>query len=873
MVPAPFNTGLPGLDHVLKGLLPGDNLVWQVDSVDNYQPFVAPCCAAAKAAGKTVIYFRFARHEPLLPEGAGAEVHRLHPDGGFEKFIGDIHQVLSTVREHGVYIFDCLSDLAVDWCSDRMLGNFFRLTCPYVYEVEGLAYFAVLKNLHSPHAIATIAGTTQILLDVYRHDSNLYVHPIKVQQRHSPTMYMLHAWEGDKFRPVTESATIATILNSVPYDGPLVSRPRLGVWNRAFMQAEELVEAHGRPRGSAAQEREASRKLMRMLLSRDERLLKLAEKHMMLQDLLAIWKRMVGTGLIGGKSVGMLLARAILRKADPRWERLLEPHDSFFIGSDVFYSYLVQNGCWWIRQNQRSPSLFLQEAEEGRRRILTGTFPPDIQQEFAAMLDYFGQCPIIVRSSSLLEDALGNSFAGKYDSVFCVNQGPPEKRLDDFMSAVRHVYASSMSEKALRYRARRNLLEKDEQMSLLVQRVSGAMYGNLYFPQVAGVGLSYNPYAWDERIDPRAGMLRVVFGLGTRAVDRSDDDYTRVVALNAPDLRPEAGFEQVRRFAQRKMDLLDVAANRHLSMDLVDVIAQSPSIDLEMFATRDEELERLAVETGRPHVFSWILTFERLLAETRFVQDMRDMLQTLESAYGCPVDTEFALNFFGPEGYKINVLQCRSLQVHAEPGVVAMPDDVKKGDLLVEARGVVVGPSRMSTVERLIYVVPSIYSQMPINERYYVARLIGRLMHSDPKGTPPQVALLGPGRWGTTTPSLGVPVSYAEIGKAAVLCEIVSMREGLVPDVSLGTHFFNELVESNTLYFALFPNKDDNFLNERFLEQMPNRLERLLPQAGNWSRVLKVIEAEDLADGRQFMVNANHVEQHVAIFLHEPMPL
>ena len=148
----------------------------------------------------------------------------------------------------------------------------------------------------------------------------------------------------------------------------------------------------------------------------------------------------------------------------------------------MFYSYLVENGCWWLRQKQRDPATFLDGVEEARRRILTGSFPEYIEKEFAEMLEYFGQSPIIVRSSSLLEDNYGNAFAGKYESIFCANQGPHQKRLADFLAAVRAIYASTMSENALRYRAQRGLLDRDEQMSLLVQRVSGAPLGQLVLP-------------------------------------------------------------------------------------------------------------------------------------------------------------------------------------------------------------------------------------------------------------------------------------------------------------------------------------------------------------------------------------------------------
>ncbi|HSW45085.1 MAG TPA: PEP/pyruvate-binding domain-containing protein, partial [Phycisphaerae bacterium] len=833
-----------------------------------YRLFVEPCCRAARANGKMVVYFRFARHDPLLMEDSGAEIRELHPEQGFEQFIGEIHRVLDWTRDQGVHIFDCLSDLAVDWCSDRMLGNFFRLTCPYVYEVAGLAYFAVLKNRHSPHAIATIADTTQIFLDICRHQSRLYLHPTKVQQRHSPTMYMLHEWVGETFRPVTESVTIARIMNSIPFYGLGAARPQLGVWAQAFLEAEDAAKPRRPGKEQPESESQVVRRLLRMMFSREDRLLDLAQEYFSLSDVLRIWRRMIGTGLIGGKSAGMLLARAILKRANPRWEQLLEEHDSFYIGSDVFYTYLVQNGCWWIRARQRNPATFLEGAEEGRRRILTGTFSPEMQQEFAAMLDYFGQAPIIVRSSSLLEDAFGNSFAGKYESVFCVNQGPPNRRLEDFMTAVRTVYASAMSEKALRYREKRGLLDRDEQMSVLVQRVSGAMYGHLFFPQAAGVGLSYNPYPWNERIDPWAGMLRLVFGLGTRAVDRTDDDYTRVVALNAPELRPEAGFDQVRRYSQRKVDVLDLASNQIVSKDLVDLMAECPSTPVDFFASRDDAMERLAAETGKPVVFSWVLTFERLLEDTSFARDIRDMLKTIENAYGCPVDTEFTLNYVDRGRFRINLVQCRTLQVQAETGPAALPARIDQADLVFDARGTVVGQSRLVNIDRFVYVVPAVYGQLPMQDRYCVARLIGRLIHLDEQsGGVERVALLGPGRWGTTTPSLGVPVSYAEINRASVICEIVAMREGLVPEVSLGTHFFNELVEANVLYLALFPGRDGNFLNEAFFDSMPNRLESLLPGAANWSHVLRVIDAADIPERRRVRVNANNISQRVVCYL------
>ena len=142
-----------------------------------------------------------------------------------------------------------------------------------------------------------------------------------------------------------------------------------------------------------------------------------------------------------------------------------------------------------------------------------------------------GQSPIIVCSSSLLEDNFGNAFAGKYESVFCANQGTPEERYECFEQAVRTVYASTMNEDALEYRINRGLFDMDEQMAILVQRVSGDQYSEGFFPHLAGVGNSSNLYVWDKNIDMDAGMLRLVFGLGTRAVDRTASDYAKLYAL------------------------------------------------------------------------------------------------------------------------------------------------------------------------------------------------------------------------------------------------------------------------------------------------------------------------------------------------------
>ncbi len=859
------NTGLAGLDRILNGVILGDNVVFQVDEIEDYMRFVSPFCLEARARGKDLIYFRFAEHQAVVPEGSCDHIYELHPEAGFENFISDIFAVIERFGRGAFYVFDCLSELSVDWYSDRMLGNFFMLTCPYLYDYDTVTYFALFRNHHTTFAIDAIHSTAQVVMDVYSHKDEIYVHPLKVDGRQSSTMYMLHRWAGEDFVPVTSSATTAEILTEVPQPWLDYSLHQQDIWTKCFLHAHQIVDATSADRSEDWKGSNLFNRLVRMAVSRDDRLAGLIEQYLEFSDVVDIGKRMIGTGLIGGKSVGMLLARAILRK-DERWRTRLEPHDSFFIGSDVFYTYLIQNRCWWIRRQLNDPASGFVLDEEAERRMLTGRFPADIEAQFIKMLEYFGQSPIIVRSSSLLEDAYGNAFSGKYESVFCANQGTPQERLEKFLDAVRRVYTSTLNREALAYRAHWGLLDRDEQMAILVQRVSGAVYGDRFFPQIAGVGDSFNPYVWSGDIDPQAGMMRLVFGLGTRAVDRVDDDYTRIVALNAPLRRPEAGSDDVRRYSQRKADILDLAGNRLTTSDFEDIVQPLDLFPLDIFASRDLALERRAADAGR-EVFSWTLTFDQLLSGSAFVEDVRDMMKTLERAYAHPVDIEFTANFTDIGDYRINLVQCRPFQTKGNILSVESACAVSAEQKVLESAGPVIGSNIATTIDRIIYVVPEVYGSMKLSDRYAVARAVGKIAHLKHRGEKPTILLVGPGRWATSDPFLGVPVSFSEIDTVSIMCEVVAMHEGLVPEASLGTHFFNDLVEYDMLYCAVYPDRKEHTLDRNFFKEAPNELPALLGSDA-LSSVIKVIDRKE--DGPHICVSSDVLKQRLTCYSDVP---
>lgn len=864
------NTGLPGLDRILNGIILGDNVVLQVDTIDDYIRFVSPFCLEARRQRRDLIYFRFADHGVVVPDGTCDHVFELRPEEGFENFISEILKVIERFGKGAFYVFDCLSELSADWYSDRMLGNFFLLACPYLYDFDTVAYFALIRNRHTPFAIDAIHGTAQVVMDVYSHRGEVYVHPLKAEGRRSDTMYMLHRWEGEEFIPVLTSTTTAEILTEVPQPWLDFSMHQRDVWTNSFAQAWDIVSSTTPDRRAAWKGCNLFRRLVRMAVTRDARLMRLIDEYLDCSDIVDIGKRMIGTGLIGGKSVGMLLARAILKSKDIDLTNKLEPHDSFYIGSDVFYTYLIQNHCWWIRRNLRNPESGFVMDEGARERMLTGRFPKDIEDQFVKMLEYYGQSPIIVRSSSLLEDAYGNAFSGKYESVFCANQGTPQERLDNFLDAVRRVYMSTLSKEALAYRAHWGLLDQDEQMAILVQRVSGAVHGDQFFPHVAGVGVSYNPYVWHGDIDPRAGMIRLVFGLGTRAVDRVDDDYTRIVALNAPLRRPEASSEDVRRFSQRSADIIDLDGNSLVSRPFQNIVERLSDIPLEVFASRDLALDRYLQETGSKEAFTWMLTFDQLLSQGPFVKDMRNMMRELEDAYKHPVDIEFTVNFTDIDDYRINLLQCRPFQTKGKVLSVERPLSAPPESVILQSTGPVIGGGIATPIDRIIYVVPEVYGNMKVSDRYAVARLIGRLTHLQDRETKPTILLIGPGRWATTSPFLGVPVSFSEINTVSVLCELVTMHEGLVPEASLGTHFFNDLVESDMLYCAVYPQRDENVLDQDFFSKAENRLSTLVPEAASLSSAIKVIDGADGEDGPRIYLSSDVPKQRLTCYLDSP---
>lgn len=854
----PVSTGIPSFDGVIDSLRLGDNVVWQVDDLADYRYFAGLFVQSALKDDKRVVYIRFADHEPLVDD-EGVILYRLDPRSGFESFSTEVYNIVTKEGDGVYYVFDCLSNLLSEWATDLMIGNFFVITCPYLFELNTIAYFALIRESHAFQTVARIRETTQLLLDVFTDRNKLYVHPLKVWQRYSPTMFLPHVKEHEGFLPIINSVDAAKLFSELSLRRTEKGELSLDYWDRLFIDAEELLE---KPWESVRKEEMIDR-ICKIMITRDPRMAMLVKENFSLEDLLRIRERLIGTGYVGGKSVGMLMARRILEKDELfDWRSQLEAHDSFYIGSDVFYTYLVQNGWWRLRMDQKTKGGYFEKAQVLREKMKTGIFPDEIKDQFMRMLEYFGQSPIIVRSSSLLEDNFGNAFAGKYDSIFLPNQGSPEERYRTFEEAVRTIYGSTMNVDALTYRLQRGLSEIDEQMALLVQRVSGSHHKQYFFPDMAGVGMSYNIFTWKKDMIPEAGMLRLVLGLGTRAVNRVEGDYPRIVALDAPLQKPHAGMEDTRRFSQREVDVLNLEKNELETISVLNLMGQHLEVNLDLIAVRDHEINERIREQGIKDQEAWIITFDELLSRSSYARTMQNMMKKLETIYQYPVDTEFTVNFSGKDEFKINLLQCRPLQTIGQEKRVELPGKMARDRIFFEFEGNFFGGSISERILRVVYVNPKEYTEISLSQKHDIARCIGRLNRRISDRSELPVMLLGPGRWGSTTPSLGVPVRFSDINNISVLGEIAYAMGNLMPELSYGTHFFQDLVETGIFYLAVFPGNKGVRFNVNWLSGFANKLEELAP---DYAAYRDVIGVYDVA-GVDLKIMADVVHRKVICF-------
>jgi pyruvate, water dikinase len=608
--------------------------------------------------------------------------------------------------------------------------------------------------------------------------------------------------------------------------------------------------------------------LARRFLTEQPDFVNTAKKYLAIGDFHELAQRIVYSGRtfgrLGGKAAGLFLAGKVVARSglDGLAADLRIPR-SWFIPSDGLFDFLYHNDLGEVlNRKYDDPDRVRLEYPHLVQLFKSSLFPPAMLRGLSTVLDDLGGRPIIVRSSSLLEDRLGSAFSGKYKSLFLANTGSKRQRLVALTDAIAEVYASVFGPDPIEYRARRGFLDLHEEMAILIQEVVGRKIGPYFLPVFSGVAFCNNELRWSPRIRREDGLLRLVLGLGTRAVDRLGDDYPVLVAPGQPGLRLHQTRDEAVHYSPKKLDVIDLQSGGFETVDVPAFLAahgeRLPMLRQLISIAGHDRLRRpvglidLTKETA-------VVTFEGLIADSPFLGRMRALLQLLREAMGTPVDLEFA-----SDGEHLYLLQCRPQGMSEGISPVAIPRDLPPERVLFTANRYV-SDGRVDALTHVVYVDPEAYGRLDADAMREVGRAVGRLNRLLPRR---QFALLGPGRWGSRGDiRLGVPVTYADLSNTAVLMEIARSRDGYVPDLSFGTHFFQDLVESAIRYLPLYPDDPGVTFNENFFSGSPNELDVLVPELTYLSDVVRVIDVGRASGGLSLRILMNGESDEAVGFL------
>ena len=577
-------------------------------------------------------------------------------------------------------------------------------------------------------------------------------------------------------------------------------------------------------------------------------------------------------GKLGGKSAGLLLAKEILDHFTDEYESFneIKTPKTWFITSDGLLNFMDYNNLEEVmEQKYKDIGQVRQEYPYIIQVFKNSSFPLEIVKGMLMALEDFGEVPLVVRSSSLLEDRIGTAFAGKYKSLFIANQGSKEERLLELMDAVAEVYASTFGPDPIDYRAENDLLDYHEEMGIMIQEVVGTKVGHYYFPAFAGVGFSRNEFRWSPRIKREDGLIRIVPGLGTRAVDRMSNDYPILISPGQPQLKVNVTIDEMIRYSPVYIDLVNLDSGEFETAELdklKEFGTEYPMIHQvvsRLMQTHLQQVQPMGIDFKNDYL---VVTFNGLISRTGFVQQVKDILDVLQKEYNQPIDIEFA-----HDGKNLYLLQCRSQSSGIEYKPAQIPSDIPvKKTIFTANRHISNG--MISDLTHIVYVDPKKYSEISdIETLKGIGNIVGRLNKILPKH---QFILMGPGRWGSRGDiKLGVSVTYSEINNTTMLIEIARKTKDYVPDLSFGTHFFQDLVEANIRYLPLYPDDSGNIFNEEFLEKSENVLTSFLPDTEKFQEVVRVIDIPATTSGQVMQVLMNGETNKAVAIISEPSEL
>ena len=610
--------------------------------------------------------------------------------------------------------------------------------------------------------------------------------------------------------------------------------------------------------------------LIRRILSDQPEFIRVAKKYLAMDDFSDFMHRVIypadSHGRLGGKSSGLFLAAQILKRSKRQTDLLntVKTPKTWYLTSDAIFYFMNENNLEDIlEQKYKELRQIRHEYPYIIHLFNNSRLPPQMAKGLSMALDDFGDVPLIVRSSSVLEDRTGAAFAGKYKSLFIANQGTKEERLAALINAITEVFASMFGPDPIEYRFEHSLLDNHEEMGIMIQEVVGTRAGDTYFPAFAGVAFSENEFRWSGRIKREDGLVRFVPGLGTRAVDRISDDYPILISPGQPRLRVNVTPEEIVRYSPKKMDVINLKTRTFETVEIPALLRECgrdyPLANQIFSLIKEDHLQQpggMGIDFEKEEV---VVTFDGLVNRSSFVGQIQAILSVLQEALGHPVDIEFA-----HDGTHFYLLQCRSQSYSEDFLPAVIPSEIPPERFLFSAHRYLTN-GMILDITHVVYVDPQQYAELDdYQDLLAVGSAIGRLNQLLPKR---QFILIGPGRWGSRGDiKLGVSVTYSDISNTAMLVEIARKQRGYQPEPSFGTHFFLDLVEASIRYLPLYPDDPETVFNETFFTQQRNLLPDLLPDFAYLGQVIRVVQVCEATGGLTLHVLMNaEINKAVAI--------
>jgi hypothetical protein len=521
----------------------------------------------------------------------------------------------------------------------------------------------------------------------------------------------------------------------------------------------------------------------------------------------------VGEGEIGGKARSLPFLHRLLELSGA--QREFAPHEllvpeTWVLATSVFDRF--------VERNHLESCLDLDSDEEIRRRFLAGNFDGEVEEVVADYLATHG-APLAVRSSSASEDAYRHPAAGMFQTLFVPNRDPGRHR--QLLQAIKLVYASAYYSQVGHYLRAHGVPREDEKMAVALEAVVGHTYGNLHYPVLSGVAQSVNffPVA---AMRPEDGVAIIVFGLGRRVVAGLDGmRFCPRYPKLRPD-RPEA--RDLIALAQHEFDAVDLtSAGRELCGEADTLVTLPVDAAMEHGTLRDVtstvDLESGVLLEGMLAEGPRVVTFERFMRETLFPlpRVLSRVLELVSDGFGSAVELEFAFRFSDATSNRrgqFALLQARpmaSLEHSQNVVIPQLPDEQ-----VVLRTGMAMGHGAVDDLRYLVFVDPEEFS---LDASPRMAAEVGAINNRLTRERQ-TYALLGPGRWGTCNPAVGIPVNYAQVDGARLIAELAT--PGLRVQPSQGTHFFHNVVAGSLFYFMVDPGRGDR-LDLAWMRAQPNQ--------------------------------------------------